>query len=82
MHIQCVSHSIFNSWQHFTLFFSTYSSHAAVDLPDFLWRIPKLQHWIRIRDVGGAFSSGIQDCGGAFSTGVQDGDGAFSTPET
>ena len=30
MHIQCVSHSIFNSGQHFTLSFSTYSSHAAV----------------------------------------------------
>ena len=29
-HIQCVSHSIFNSGQHFTLSFSTYSSHAAV----------------------------------------------------
>ena len=27
---QCVSHSIFNSGQHFTLSFSTYSSHAAV----------------------------------------------------
>ena len=80
MHIQCVSHSIFNSWKHFTLS-STYSSHAAVGLPDFLWRIPKLQHWIRIRYVGGAFSSGIQDFGGAFSTGVQDGGGAFSTPE-
>ena len=30
MHIQCVSYSIFNSGQHFTLSFSTYSSHAAV----------------------------------------------------
>ena len=30
MHIQCVSHSIFNSGQHFTLSFSSYSSHAAV----------------------------------------------------
>ena len=30
MHIQCVSHSIFNSGQHFTLSFSTYSSHAPV----------------------------------------------------
>ena len=30
MHIQCVSHSIFNSGQHFTLSFSTYSSHTAV----------------------------------------------------
>ena len=30
MHIQCVLHSIFNSGQHFTLSFSTYSSHAAV----------------------------------------------------
>ena len=30
MHIQCVSHSIFNSGQHFTLPFSTCSSHAAV----------------------------------------------------
>ena len=30
MHIQCVSHSIFNSGQHFTLSFSTYSSYAAV----------------------------------------------------
>ena len=30
MHIRCVSHSIFNSGQHFTLFFSSYSSHAAV----------------------------------------------------
>ena len=30
MHILCVSHSIFNSGQHFTLSFSTYSSHAAV----------------------------------------------------
>ena len=30
MHIQCVSHSIFNSGQHFTLSFSTYSSHATV----------------------------------------------------
>ena len=29
-HIQCVSHSIFNSGQHFTLSFSSYSSHAAV----------------------------------------------------
>ena len=32
MHIQCVSHSIFNSGQHFTLSFSIYSSHAAVVL--------------------------------------------------
>ena len=30
MHIQCVSHSIFHSGQHFTLSFCTYSSHAAV----------------------------------------------------
>ena len=30
MHIQCVSHSIFHSGQHFTLSSSTYSSHAAV----------------------------------------------------
>ena len=30
MHIQCVSHSVCNSGQHFTLSFSTYSSHAAV----------------------------------------------------
>ena len=30
MHIQCVSHSIFYSGQHFTLSSSTYSSHAAV----------------------------------------------------
>ena len=30
MHIQCVLHSIFYSGQHFTLSFSTYSSHAAV----------------------------------------------------
>ena len=30
MHIQCVSLSIFNSGQHFTLSFSTYSSHAGV----------------------------------------------------
>ena len=30
MHIQCVSHSICNSGQHFTLSFSTYSSHSAV----------------------------------------------------
>ena len=30
MHIQCVSHSIFDSGQHFTLSFSSYSSHAAV----------------------------------------------------
>ena len=30
MHIQCVSHWIFNSGQHFTLSFSAYSSHAAV----------------------------------------------------
>ena len=30
IHIQFVSHSIFNSGQHFTLYFSTYSSHAAV----------------------------------------------------
>ena len=30
MLIQCVSHSIFNSGQHFTLSFSTYSSHVAV----------------------------------------------------
>ena len=30
MHIHCVSHSIFNSGQHFTLSFSTYFSHAAV----------------------------------------------------
>ena len=30
MHIQCVSHSICNSGQYFTLSFSTYSSHAAV----------------------------------------------------
>ena len=29
MHIQCVSHSIFNSVQHFTSSFSTYSAHAA-----------------------------------------------------
>ena len=29
IHIQCVSHSIFNSGQHFTLSFSTHSSHAA-----------------------------------------------------
>ena len=28
--IQCVSHSILNSGQHFTLSFSSYSSHAAV----------------------------------------------------
>ena len=32
MHIQCISHLIFNSWQHFTLSFSTFSSHAAVVL--------------------------------------------------
>ena len=30
MHFQCVTHSIFNSGQHFTLSLSTYSSHAAV----------------------------------------------------
>ena len=30
MNIQCVSHSIFNSGQHFTLSFSSYSHHAAV----------------------------------------------------
>ena len=30
MHIQCVSHSIIHSGHHFTLSFSTYSSHAAV----------------------------------------------------
>ena len=30
MLIQCVSHSIFNSCQHFKLSFSVYSSHAAV----------------------------------------------------
>ena len=30
MHILCVSHSIFNSGQHFTLSLTTYSSHAAV----------------------------------------------------
>ena len=30
VHIQCVSHSIFSSGQHFTLSFSSYSSHAAV----------------------------------------------------
>ena len=30
MHILCVSHSIFNSGQHFTLSFSTYSSYAVV----------------------------------------------------
>ena len=43
--------------------------------------IPRLQHWVRIPDCGGAFSTGIQDGGGAFSTGIQDGGGAFSTPE-
>ena len=62
MHIQCVSHSIFNSGQHFTLSFSTYSSHAAV--------VPTR---VLIVDGGGVFSSGIQDGGGAFSTGIQDG---------
>ena len=30
MHIQCVLQFIFNSGQHFTLSFSSYSSHAAV----------------------------------------------------
>ena len=30
IHIQCVSHSIFNSVQHFSSSFSTYSSYAAV----------------------------------------------------
>ena len=34
MHIQCVSHSIFNSVQHFTSSFFTYSSHAAVQTSD------------------------------------------------
>ena len=93
MHIQCVSHSIFNSWQHFTLSFSTYSSHAAVVPTRLLIAHPPAPalgtyarwRWsilLRMHDGGGAFSSGIQDGGGAFSTGIQDGGGAFSTPET
>ena len=80
MHIQCVSHSILNSGQHFTLSFSTYSSHAAVVPTRVLIAHPPapawvriLQHWVHIDDGGGAFSSGIQDGGGAFSTGIQDG---------
>ena len=82
MHIQRVSPSIFNSGLHFTLSFSTYSSHAAVVPTKLLREHPWLQHWVRIHDGGGAFSSGIQDGGGAFSTGIQEGGGAFSTPET
>ena len=79
MRIQCVSHSIFNSVQHFTSSFSTYSSHAAVVPTRLLIALPPasaLGTYIR------AFSSGIQDGGGAFSTGIQDGGGGFSTPET
>ena len=82
MHIQCVSHSILNSGQHFTLSFSTYSSHAAVVPARLLIAhppAPALGTYTRLR---GAFSSGIQDGGGAFSAGIQDGCGAFSTPET
>ena len=94
MHVQCVSHSTFNSSQHFTSSFSTYSSHAAVVPTRLLIAHPRLQHWVRtytrfsgafssgIQDGGGAFSTGIQGGGGAFSTGIQDGGGAFSTPET
>ena len=51
-------------------------------LPDFLLRIPRLQHWVRIHDGGGVFSSGKPDGGGAFCTCIQDGGGAFSTPES
>ena len=82
MHIQCVSHSIFNSGRHFTLSFSTYSSHAAVvpiRLPIAHPPAPALGTYT---DGGGALSSGIQDGGGSFSTGIQDDGGAFSTPET
>ena len=82
MHIQCVSQSSFNSGQHFTLSFSTYSSHAAVVPTRLLIAHPRLQHWVHTHDGGGAFSSGIQDGGGAFSTGIQDDGGAFSSPET
>ena len=83
MHIiEWVSHCIFNSGQHFTLSFSTYSSHAAVVPTRLVIAHPRLQNWVRIPDGGGAFSSGIQDGGGAFSTGIQGGGGAFSTPVT
>ena len=82
MHIQCVSHSIFNSGQHLTLSFSTYSSHAAVVPTRLLLAHPPAPALVRIYDGGGAFSSGIQVGDGAFSTGIQDGGGAFSTPET
>ena len=79
MHIQCVSHSIFNSVQHFSSSFSTYSSHAAV-VPTRLLIVhpPAFGKRVLIHDGGGAFSSGIQDGGGAFSSGIQDGSGAFS----
>ena len=82
MHVQCVSLSSFHSGQHFTLSFSTYSSHAAVVPTRLLIALPGLQHRVRIHVGGGEFFSGIQDGGGAFSTGIQDGGGAFSTPET
>ena len=82
MHVQCVSHPIVHSGQHFTSSFSTYSSHAAVVPTRLLLVHPRLQHWVRIHDGDGEFSSGIQDGCGAFSTGIQDGGGAFSTPET
>ena len=82
MHIQCVSHSIFHSGQHFTLSFSTYSSHSAVVPTRLLIAhplVPALGTYTRWR---GAFSSAMQDSGEAFSTGIQYGGGAFSTPET
>ena len=82
MHIQCVSHSIFNSGQHFTLSFSTYFSHEAVVPTRLLLAhppAPGLGMYTRWRL---SILFGIQVCGGAFSTGIQDGGGAFSTPET
>ena len=71
MHIQCVSHSIFNSCQHFTLSFSTYSSHAAVVPTKLLIAhppAPALGTYTRWR--------------WSISSRIQDGGGAFSTPET
>ena len=82
MHIHSVSRSIFNSVQHFTSSFSTYSSHAAV--------VPtRLQVAHPPASALGSYTRRrwsilfcIQDGGGAFSPGVQNGGGAFSTPET
>ena len=90
IHIQCVLHSIFNAFQHFSSSFPTYSSHSAAVPTRLLMEHPpasglgtytrwrwSILFWYRRWRCSILYC--YKDGGGVFSSGIQDGDGGFST---